>query len=68
MRVNAFYDANGQLDLLTWHISYSGTLSSPLSGKSVPHIGHATLTINPQRGVALYDSVGLYTQWTRAPS
>ena len=32
MRVSAFYDANGQLDLLTRHIGFSGTLSSPVSG------------------------------------
>ena len=48
MRVNAFYDESGQLELLKRHISYSGTLNSPVTGKSVPHEGHATLTIDYQ--------------------
>ena len=58
MRVNAFYDATGQLDLLKRHISYSGTLSSPVTGKSVPHEGQATLTIDPQANTTTF--TGLY--------
>ena len=46
MRVNAFYNEMGQLELLKRHISYSGTLSSPVTGISVPHEGNATLTID----------------------
>ena len=61
MRVSASYDANGQLVLLTGHISSSDRLSSPVSGKSAPHIGNATM--NPHGCVSVSDAVGLYTQW-----
>jgi hypothetical protein len=58
MRVTAFYNESGHLELLKRHISYSGTLSSPVSGKSVPHEGHATLTIDPQAQTTTF--TGLY--------
>ncbi len=63
MRVSASYDANGQLVLLTGHINSSDRLSSPVSGKSAPHIGNATLTMSPHGGVSVSDAVGLYTEW-----
>ncbi len=40
------------------HIAYSGTLSSPVTGESVPHEGHAVLRIDPQAGSATI--TGLY--------
>ena len=46
MRVTTFYDESGQGTLLKRHISFSGTLSSPVTGKSVPHEGHATITLD----------------------
>jgi|GEM_PF-2401430 len=46
MKVNAFYNESGQGTLLKRHISFSGTLSSPVTGKAVPHEGHATITID----------------------
>jgi hypothetical protein len=58
MRVNAFYDESGQLELLKRHISYSGTLSSPVTGTSVPHEGHATLTFDYQTNTTTI--TGLY--------
>ena len=61
MRVTAFYDENGQLDLMKRHISFSGTLSSPPTGKSVPHEGHATLTIDPQTNTTTITGLYHYT-------
>ena len=58
MRVNAFYDESGQLELLKRHIAFSGALSSQVTEKSVPHKGKATLTIDYQTNTTTI--TGLY--------
>lgn len=61
MKVNAFYSETGQLELLKRHISYSGKLSSPVTGKSVPHLGNAILTIDPLAGTTTITGLYHYT-------
>jgi hypothetical protein len=43
-KVTAFYDANGTLDRRLRHSSYEGTLINSVSGASVPHVGHFTIS------------------------
>jgi hypothetical protein len=61
MKVNAFYSESGQLELLKRHISFSGTLSSPVTDKSVPHLGNAVLTIDPIAGTTTITGLYHYT-------
>jgi hypothetical protein len=53
-RITTFYDAAGAPIRMVLHVTGSGTLSNPLSGKSLPDEGHFTRTIDLVTGTATF--------------
>jgi hypothetical protein len=60
-RFMTVYDEAGQAVLSRRHLSFNGTLSSPVTSQSVPHIGHATITDDFQENTSTITGLLHYT-------
>ena len=53
-RITTFYDAAGAPIRIVLHVTGTGTLSNPLTGKSLPDEGHFTRTIDLVTGTTTF--------------
>jgi hypothetical protein len=53
-RISTFYDAAGAPIRIVLHVTATGTLSNPLTGKSLPDVGHFTRTVDLVAGTTTF--------------
>jgi hypothetical protein len=53
-----FYDSNGNPIRVARHLGYTGTLTNPLTGKSLPDEGNVLITIDLVAGTTTFDGKG----------
>jgi hypothetical protein len=57
-KTTTFYDAAGTAIRIERHLDYTGMLSNPLTGKSLPDAGNVLITVDVQAGTVTTDGKG----------